>query len=122
MLLQNIRIARIATVPYTMAAHLKFQIGHIRQEGALVFAVASDEPEMALLRELDGVRCVPLDIPRAISPWRDLCALFNLYRFFRRERIQIAHSTTPKAGLLTAMVAFAAGTLCGCILSRDNLG
>jgi glycosyltransferase involved in cell wall biosynthesis len=107
--LQDIRIARIATVPYTMVAHLKSQIAHIRQQGARVYAVASDEPEMATLEELDGVRCIPLDIPRAISPWRDLRAFIGLYRFFRRERIQIAHSTTPKAGLLTALAAFAAG-------------
>ena len=107
--LQDIRIARIATVPYTMVAHLKSQIAHIRHQGAQVYAVASDEPEMAALEELDGVRCIPLDIPRAISPWRDLRAFIGLYRFFRRERIQIAHSTTPKAGLLTALAAFAAG-------------
>ncbi|MBA3023302.1 MAG: glycosyltransferase family 4 protein [Gammaproteobacteria bacterium] len=108
-MLTDIRIARIATVPYTMVAHLKSQIAHIREQGSQVYAVASDEPEMAELEELDGVRCIPLDIPRAISPWRDLRAFIRLYRFFRRERIQIAHSTTPKAGLLTALAAFAAG-------------
>lgn len=107
--LSGMRIARIATVPYTMVAHLKAQISYIQKQGAQVFAVASDEPEMASLRELDGVRCVPLDIPRAISPWRDLRALYKLYSFFRREHIQIAHSTTPKAGLLTALAALAAG-------------
>jgi len=107
--LPNVRIARIATVPYTMVAHLKSQIAHIQKRGAQVYVIASDEPEMAALEELEGVRCIPLDIPRAISPWRDLRAFIGLYRFFRRERIQIAHSTTPKAGLLTALAAFAAG-------------
>lgn len=107
--LSDIRIARISTVPFFVVAQLKHQIAALGAQGAQVAVVASDEPEMALLEGLEGVRCVPIDIPRSISPWRDLIALIRLYRFFRRERIQIAHSTTPKAGLLTALAAFLAG-------------
>jgi glycosyltransferase involved in cell wall biosynthesis len=77
-------------------------------QGARVTVVASDEPEMALMEGMEGVCCVRMDIPRSIAPRRDLHALINLYRLFRRERIQIAHSTTPKAGLLTALAAFVA--------------
>lgn len=36
-------------------------------------------------------------------------ALIKLFLFFKRKQIQIAHSTTPKAGLLTAIAAFLAG-------------
>ncbi|PIQ55525.1 MAG: glycosyltransferase family 1 protein [Comamonadaceae bacterium CG12_big_fil_rev_8_21_14_0_65_59_15] len=107
--LYGIRIARISTVPFFVVAQLKHQIATLGAQGAQVTVVASDEPEMALLQGLEGVRCVPIDIPRSISPWRDLIALVRLYRFLRRERIQIAHSTTPKAGLLTALAAFLAG-------------
>lgn len=107
--LYGVRIARVSTVPFTMVAHLKNTITALGVRGAQVTVVASDEPEMAMLEGLVGVRCVPMDIPRAISPWRDLQALIRLYLFFRRERIQIAHSTTPKAGLLTALAAFLAG-------------
>ena len=107
--LSGIRIARISTVPFFVVAQLKQQIATLGAQGAEVTVVASDEPEMSLLEGLPGVRCVPIDIPRSISPWRDLLALIHLYRFFLRERIQIAHSTTPKAGLLTALAAFLAG-------------
>jgi glycosyltransferase involved in cell wall biosynthesis len=74
-----------------------------------VSVITSNEPELALLEGLEGITCVPVDIPRSIAPWRDLKALISLYLFFRREHIQIAHSTTPKAGLLTALAAFFAG-------------
>lgn len=107
--LSNVRIARISTVPFFVVAQLKHQIASLGAREARVTVVASDEPEMSLLVGLAGVRCMPIDIPRSISPWRDLQALVRLYRFFRRERIQIAHSTTPKAGLLTALAAFLAG-------------
>ena len=106
--LLGIRIARISTVPFTMAAHLKSTINALCEQGAQVVVIASDEPEMSILRGLARVRCVPIDIPRNIAPWRDLKALISLYLFFRREQIQIAHSTTPKAGLLTALAAFLA--------------
>ena len=107
-MLAGIRIARISTVPFFVVAQLKHQIELLGKLGARIAVVTSDEPELALLEGLTGVNCVPIDIPRSISPWRDLQALIRLFLFFRRERIQIAHSTTPKAGLLTALAAFLA--------------
>ncbi|MDD5056765.1 MAG: glycosyltransferase family 4 protein [Sideroxydans sp.] len=107
--LDRFRIARISTVPFFVVAQLKQQIAALGEQGATVTVVASDEPEMSLLHGLPGVSCVAIDIPRSIAPWRDLRALIQLFLFFKRERIQIAHSTTPKAGLLTALAAFFAG-------------
>ncbi len=107
--LAGTRIARISTVPFFVVAQLKHQIELLGKQGARVTVVASNEPELAQMEGLEGVSCVPIDIPRSISPWRDLQALIRLFFFFRRERIQIAHSTTPKAGLLTALAAFLAG-------------
>lgn len=51
-----------------------------------------------------NAKVVPVGIERAISPWRDIKALLALWRLFRRERFDIVHSVTPKAGLL-AMLA-----------------
>lgn len=107
--LLGVRIARISTVPFFVVAQLKQQLATLGAQGAQVTVVTSNEPELALLDGLTNVCCVPIDIPRSISAWRDLKALIRLYLFFRRERIHIAHSTTPKAGLLTALAAFAAG-------------
>lgn len=106
--LQGLRIARISTVPFFVATQLKYQIAALEKAGACVTVVCSDGPELAALKELPGVRCATIDIPRSISPWRDLLALFKLVYLFRRERIQIAHSTTPKAGLLSSLAAFIA--------------
>lgn len=106
--LSGVRIARVSTVPFFVAAQLKLQIATLGQLGAQVSVIASDEPEMALLSGLEGVTCVPLNIPRAIAPWQDFLALVHLVRVFKRQRTQIAHSTTPKAGLLTALASFLA--------------
>lgn len=107
--LSGIRIARVSTVPFFVMAQLKHQIAMLGKHGAHVTVVTSKEPELALLEGLEGVTCAPINIPRSISPWRDLLALLRLFLFFKREHIQIAHSTTPKAGLLTALAACFAG-------------
>lgn len=52
----------------------------------------------------DGYHCV--DIQRKISIVKDLKALWQLYRYFRKERFDAVHSVTPKAGLLTSIAAF----------------
>ena len=59
----------------------------------------------ALLQELgSGGRLQVLAIERAIAPLRDLRCLNDLIRLMRRERFDLVHSMTPKAGLL-AMIA-----------------
>lgn len=106
--LRDIRIARISTVPFYVAAQLKHQIAFLGQQGAKVTVVSRDEPEQAEFEGLVGLSYYAIDIPRAISPWRDLMALLRLIYFFRTHKIQLAHSTTPKAGLLSAIAAFLA--------------
>lgn len=62
------------------------------------------------LSGLDEVVTVwPVAIERKITPWRDLMALWRLFRLFRRHRFRLVHSVTPKAGLLAMLAAFLAG-------------
>lgn len=59
---------------------------------------------------LEGIpaRVIPLPIARRIAPLADLKVLFRLIEIFRRERFDLVHSVTPKAGLLAALAgAFA---------------
>jgi len=104
----GVRIARISTVPFFVVSQLKHQIESLVASGAHVTVVTSAGPGLEVMQALHGVVFTPMDIPRSIAPWRDLLALIRLWSFFRRERIEIAHSTTPKAGLLTAVAAFMA--------------
>lgn len=104
--LEGVRIARVSTVAFFVETQLKAQLGAIAGAGAELTVVASDA-ELAF--QVPGMRYVPIDIPRKIHPLRDLVALWRLWRFFRRERFDIVHSTTPKAGLLCSIAAFLAG-------------
>jgi len=61
-----------------------------------------------LLRADDPVFSIP-ELSRPVSPWRDLKALLALYRFLRRERPQVVHTHTAKAGALGRIAARLAG-------------
>jgi glycosyltransferase involved in cell wall biosynthesis len=107
--LQGIRIARVSTVPFFVLTQLRRQLFAISEKGAQVSVVTSEGPELLGLKGTPSIELVPLEIQRFIAPWRDLLSLLRLWRFFKNRQITIAHSTTPKAGLLTAIAAFMAG-------------
>jgi glycosyltransferase involved in cell wall biosynthesis len=55
-----------------------------------------------------GARFVPLrHVRRPIRPWRDLAGLVELSRLLRRERPQILHASSSKAGVLGRLAAAA---------------
>lgn len=102
------KIARVATVSFFLYNHLRLQISDLAKAGHEVVLISSDGPEVVWLRQIEGVRFVPIGIQRQISPAKDLISLWRLYRFFRKERFDIVHTTTPKAGMLGAVAAFLA--------------
>lgn len=56
------------------------------------------------LAKNEGVAVFPVEMTRVITPFKDLKALFRLYKLFKKEQPFIVHSHTPKAGTL-AMIA-----------------
>jgi glycosyltransferase involved in cell wall biosynthesis len=56
-----------------------------------------------------GVRFLPLQsLRRPLRPWRDLAALVELTRLLRRERPDILHASSSKAGVLGRVAALLA--------------
>lgn len=107
-----LRICRVATVPFVVVLHMRPQLDAAVRQGHSVVVLCSDGPEAARIREMAGVHLEIMPIARRISPWQDLIALVRLYAHFRRERYDVVHSMTPKAGLLAAVAAFLAGIPC----------
>ena len=74
-----------------------------------VTAIAADEKELKRVAEKYGVKHHHVEMTRTISPLRDLVAVWKLYCFLRKEKPQIVHSHTPKAGIVGMTAAYFAG-------------
>jgi glycosyltransferase involved in cell wall biosynthesis len=58
----------------------------------------------------NGIRFIPLrHVRRPVSPWRDPLGLAELVRLLRRERPDILHASSSKAGVLGRLAALLAG-------------
>ncbi|MBI3007949.1 MAG: glycosyltransferase family 4 protein [Candidatus Omnitrophica bacterium] len=65
-------------------------------------------PEGSLVEEAkkDGVHLIIFpQLRRAINPFLDAMSLLKLYRFIKKERIQIVHTHSSKAGILGRLAA-----------------
>jgi glycosyltransferase involved in cell wall biosynthesis len=107
--MSSLRIARVATVPFFLLHHLGAQIRCLVRAGHRVDLVCSRGSDWGDLASIQGVEIATIEIPRKIAPFSDALALFRLYRLFSRRGYEIVHSTTPKAGLLSALAGRAAG-------------
>ena len=73
-----------------------------------VVLAAHGEGPLRDAAKLAGARFVPLrHVRRPIRPWRDLAGLVELSLLLRRERPQILHASSSKAGVLGRLAAAA---------------
>jgi len=68
-----------------------------------VIGVSSPGETLMEVAKQEGVTTIAIPMTRSITPVKDLKALWQLYRLFKKERPQIIHTHTPKAGLLGMM-------------------
>jgi lipopolysaccharide/colanic/teichoic acid biosynthesis glycosyltransferase/glycosyltransferase involved in cell wall biosynthesis len=96
-------VASEMTVRVFLATHLRVL------QSQYDLTVVVNTANAGLLRELgvDGT-LAPLALERRASMWRDIVALWSLYRLMRRSRFAVVHSMTPKAGLLAMSAAWVA--------------
>ena len=106
------RICRITTVPFIFLHHLNSQIRATISAGHEVYLVSSPTSGFANAikddLQFDGAHFQAIEIPRNISLCADLHALILLYLFFQKNRFDVVHSVTSKAGLLCAIAALLA--------------
>lgn len=106
MQIDKLNIARVSTVPFFVLTQLKAQIEALSSSGMRVTVIASRDEMSDKLASNKNFTYVPVNIERAISPSKDFISLIALNRVFKKLKFDIVHSTTPKAGLLSAIAGY----------------
>lgn len=102
------KIVRAATVPLSLEAFCRDMLRELSQEYEVV-AVSSPGKVLDEVGEREGVRTIAVPMERHISLFRDLKSLWKMWRVLRREKPDMIHSMTPKAGLICMMAGWLAG-------------
>lgn len=98
------KIIRTATVPLSLDLFCRGLLRDLSSRYEII-ALSSPLPELENIRKREKVRTISVPMARKIAPFSDLKSLFELIRIFRKERPDMVHSITPKAGLLSMMAA-----------------
>lgn len=98
------KIIRTATVPLSLDLFCRGLLRDLSSRYEII-ALSSPQPELDSIRKREKVRTISVPMARKIAPFSDLKSLFELIRVFRKERPDMVHSITPKAGLLSMMAA-----------------
>lgn len=99
------KLIKISTVPQSLNGFCRGQLKMLSAYYEVV-AVSSPEPELRMLEEREGVRTIAVPMERHISLLKDLRSLWRMVRVFRREKPDIVHSITPKAGLVSMLASW----------------
>lgn len=103
-----VKIIRMATIGLSLDTFCRGLLQELSADYEVV-ALSSPDSHLDSLGKREGVRTIGVEMKREIAPLADLRSLIRLVREFRRERPQMVHTMTPKAGLLGMMAARIAG-------------
>ena len=103
------KLIRITTVPMALKHLLAGQMQYMKENGFNVIMVSADGKERDDVIQNEGCVHVIIPMTRKITPFADLKSLWQLYRFIKKEKPDIVHSHTPKAGLIAMLAAKYAG-------------
>lgn len=102
------KLIRISTVPISLNILLKGQLAFLNHTFQVI-VISGEGEDLDEVRERERVQVIPLEMQREISPIKDIISLVKLYFLLKKEKPQIIHSITPKAGLLSMLAAKLAG-------------
>jgi len=96
-------------MPLSLKVLLKGQLWFMASNGFDVKGVSSEGEELREVHENEGIAVEAINMSRKITPFQDLKSLWEMWNFLRKEKPQIVHTHTPKAGIIGMLAARLAG-------------
>ncbi len=106
---KKIKLLRITTVPISLHKLLQGQPQYMMQNGIDVILASAHGKEIREIEKNTGLKVHILPLTRKISPLTDLKALWQTYKLIKKEKANIVHTHTPKAGIVGMLAAKLAG-------------
>lgn len=101
------KIIRATTVPQSLNTFCKGMLRELSEKYEVV-GVSSPDKALDEVAEREGVQVIAVPMERHISLVDDCKSLWRMWRVFRKEKPDMVHSMTPKAGLICMMAAWLA--------------
>jgi len=99
------RLIRITTVPISLKVllvdQLRFMNNHFQ-----VIGVSAEGKELKEVKEKEGIKTIPLNMSREITPFKDIVSLVKMIVLLLKERPDIVHTHTPKAGIVGMLASW----------------
>ena len=99
------KLIRITTVPMALRYLLPGQMKFMQDNGFEVIMICADGAEMNEVIQNEQCRHIIVSMTRRITLFQDLKCLIQLIQIFKKEKPDIVHTHTPKAGLLGMLAA-----------------
>ncbi|WKS94933.1 glycosyltransferase family 4 protein [Riemerella columbina] len=103
------KLIRITTVPTSLKILLRGQHMFMTKNRFEVVGVSSPGIDLEEVSNSENIRIYSIDMSRQITPFKDLKSLWKMWKLLNKEKPQIVHTHTPKAGLIGMLASFFAG-------------
>lgn len=104
----NPKVIRITTVSKSLKRLLKGQLHFMVENGFEVIAISSPGEFLKEVGKNENIPTYAVTMQRGISPLNDLKSVWKLYKIFNKEKPEIVHTHTPKAGTVGMIAAYLA--------------
>jgi len=99
------KLIRITTVPISLKVLLQDQLKFMNQYFNVI-GVSSTGKELTDVEKDEGIKTIELNMSREITPIKDLVSLMKMIILLMKEKPDIVHTHTPKAGIVGMMAAW----------------
>jgi glycosyltransferase involved in cell wall biosynthesis len=104
--MSKIKLIRITTIPLSLDKLLTGQLYFMKAKGFHTTAVSAYGKEIEAIKEREQCDFRIIKMTRFITPVQDLLSLFKMISLLKKEKPQIVHTHTPKAGLIGMLAAW----------------
>ena len=101
------KLIRITTVPISLKILLKDQLKFMTKYFHVI-GVSSQGKELLEVERDEGIKTIALNMSREITPIKDFISLYKMIRLLLKEKPEIVHTHTPKAGIVGMLAAWIA--------------